>query len=78
MTLLQQIKETLIAEFQTTNFQLIDERGDLKHLKLKINVLNTSLQNLSRLNQHKVIYKILDKFFQSKQIHALKINIISQ
>ena len=77
MELIDQVSKHLQQHYPEAKFEIIDERGDLKHLKLNFNVINTNLHRLSRLDQHKQIYKVLHEFFQTNQIHALKINIIS-
>lgn len=75
MNLIQEINSQIELSLNTSNFQLIDERGDLRHFRIDIKAEGTKLEGLSRISQHKLIYEILDDYFKSNKLHALKINI---
>lgn len=73
MNLLNKIETTLRnSNLSPSKVSVVDVRGDLRHLI--VNITSDSFQNTLILEQHKMVYKVLDEFFQSGEIHAIKIN----
>lgn len=74
MTLQTQLANLLLNSFQDPDSVIVDcPRNDDKHFVITIK--STKFTGLSRIDQNKLVYKIINPLFQEGNLHAVTLNL---
>jgi len=84
--LISQIEETLAGHYPEAVIEIVDESwkhqghaGAREHGGRHINlrIVSNLFNELSLLQRHRQVQKLLEKHFESKEIHALKLSLLT-
>lgn len=71
MTILQTIENKLKQAFPDAVMSVQDRQCDGLHVE--IDIYSSGFKGLSLLDQHRLVYTVLNSFLQSGEVHAFKI-----
>jgi len=75
LNLEQHITDLLLAHFSAPNdiVEFKDEKGDGRHFFLRI--VSSKFAGQSRLSRSRMVHALIDKYFGTGQIHALRMDL---
>ena len=62
----------LTKKMSDAEIELSDMIGDSNHYKVRIT--SKQFNGISKLEQHRVVYKILERYLQTAELHAISID----